>query len=161
MKRKPAYRIYDPVGTDCGVWGGDTPTDALANAWASMGARIVYDEPDDAIRFVDDTQEASYMPHTAWVVAPIYQSRYCVQTATAAMPQSCWGRYGRVAVLEMEPDFEGWPAMISTRAKGVKRIVQLWDKLNVGKTAQCAYSRAENDAYRLVETLNAEKGIVS
>ena len=36
--------------------------------------------------------------------------------------------------------------MISEMAKGVKRIVHKWEKLNVGKTNACQYKRALREA---------------
>jgi hypothetical protein len=68
-------------------------------------------------------------------------SHFIVQTAAASMPQSCWGTYRRVAVLEVEDGVQK-VAMISRRARGVVRIVHLADKLSVGKTARCAYEKA-------------------
>lgn len=76
--------------------------------------------------------------------------RYIVKTASAQMPHSCWGRYGKVAV--METDEDGVPAMISERAKHCVRIVWLRDRLHHGgpKSAfQLALREAENDAARL------------
>ena len=78
------------------------------------------------------------------------QPRYewIVQTASACMPTSCWGRYSRVAVLELEL---GWPAargvsMISTHARGVRRVIETWEKLYHGTTDRCAFYRALEEA---------------
>lgn len=49
--------------------------------------------------------------------------RYLVMTSTAKMPMSCWGKYRNVALVELEQYFMGTPKMISTHAKGVKRVV--------------------------------------
>lgn len=46
--------------------------------------------------------------------------------------------------------------MISLRAKGVKRIVATWEKLNVGKTDRCAFNRALNEAEALADKLNSQ-----
>ena len=82
-------------------------------------------------------------------------------TSAAAMPQSCWGVYRRVAVLEVDPGAR--PAMISERARGVRRIVATWERLNVGKVAlhaglrpvgRCAWSRAMKDAAEMAEEMN-------
>jgi hypothetical protein len=78
---------------------------------------------------------------------------YIVQTAAANMPSSCWGTYRRVAVLEVNDGLTR-VAMISERARGVKRIVVLYDRLNVGKTDRCAYARALRNAYALTDRLN-------
>jgi hypothetical protein len=78
-------------------------------------------------------------------------SRYIVKTAAAQMPQSCWGTYRRVAVMEVVgPE----PRMISENAKGVIRIVKTWEKRNVGKTKKSAYERALAEAHELVKQLN-------
>jgi hypothetical protein len=96
---------------------------------------------------------------------------YIVMTARAPMPSSCWGKYGRVAVIEMDDDWlavermramlQGRrppirPAMISERARGVVRVVATWERLNIGRTARCAFDRAGEEAYRLAGRLNAE-----
>ena len=52
-------------------------------------------------------------------------SRYIVMEAGAKRVGK-FGNYIRVAVVELDPSFEGRPTMISERAKGVKRIVRLW-----------------------------------
>jgi hypothetical protein len=83
------------------------------------------------------------------------QSRYIVMTASACMPASCWGVYGRVAVVELEPGFKSKPKMISDRAIGIKRVVETWEKCNVGKTERCAFARAEAEAHELADELNA------
>jgi len=87
--------------------------------------------------------------------------RYVVMDASAHMPRSCWGRYRRVAVVEVDPDAlpEGAlaPAMISERARGCVRVVETWERLNVGKTGRCAYARALAEAEALAAELNATK----
>lgn len=82
------------------------------------------------------------------------QTHYIVQTAAAKMPQSAMGVYRRVAVLEVDAGLTS-VSMISTRAKGCHRVVQLWDRCNVGSTERCAYQRALVEADALVEQLNA------
>lgn len=78
---------------------------------------------------------------------------YIVKHSSARMPSTCKGRYRRVAVVEVEPG--AVPAMISTRARGVRRIVQTRERCNVGTSDRCAYQRAEEEAYRLADQLNA------
>jgi hypothetical protein len=82
--------------------------------------------------------------------------RFVVQIASANMPNGCWGAHARVAVLEIEPgtraDFK--PTMISERARGVARVVETWERLNVGKTERCAFRRALAAAERLAADLN-------
>jgi hypothetical protein len=81
---------------------------------------------------------------------------FIVMDACAKMPNSCWGIYRRVAVLEV---IEGTiPAMISKRARGVVRVVATWEKLNVGKTDRCAFSKARAEARALAAQLNAGNG---
>jgi len=80
--------------------------------------------------------------------------RYVVMTAVAKMPTSCWGRYRRVAVLELEPGFEGSPKFISERARGVARVVATWEKCNVGERKRSAYVRALAAAHALVAELS-------
>ena len=83
-----------------------------------------------ALEALVDTNPAPLTTH-----AP---ARYIVQTAAARMPASCWGRYRRAAVLEIDlsalPSGRTAPAMISTRARGVSRVVQTWERLHVGTT---------------------------
>jgi hypothetical protein len=80
-------------------------------------------------------------------------SRYIVKTAAANMPNSCWGTYRRVAVLEVEDGVED-VAMISERARGCIRIVETWERLNVGITDRCAYARALDEARAMARDLN-------
>lgn len=81
------------------------------------------------------------------------RSQFIVQTAAACMPSSCWGRYRRVAVLEVQPGIET-VSMISGRARGVIRIVKTWEKCNVGTTRRCMYEQAVQAAYDLAFELN-------
>ena len=62
-----------------------------------------------------------------------------------------FGRYRNVAVVET--DGKGTPAMISDRAKHVKRIVQHYGACSVGSTDKCQYSRALRDAAQLIVEL--------
>jgi hypothetical protein len=77
---------------------------------------------------------------------------YIIQSAAAKMPSSCWGHYRRVAVLEVDDGVER-VSMISARAKGVRRVVTTWEKLNVGLTEKCAYERALAKARAMVAAL--------
>jgi hypothetical protein len=60
-------------------------------------------------------------------------------TASAKMPTTCWGRYGRVAVVRLE---EG-------------EVVALWDRQHIGSTTRCAFSRALAEAEAMCEELNS------
>lgn len=80
------------------------------------------------------------------------QTEFIVRDASAKMPTSCKGRYRRVAVMEVERGTI--PRMISIRAKGVVRVVETWERLNVGRTDRCAFSRAMAEARALADSLN-------
>lgn len=80
---------------------------------------------------------------------------YIVKTSAANMPGTCWGVYRRVAVLEVEPGV-ATVAMISSHASGVVRVVETWERLNVGHTKRCAYQRALTEAEALAAKLNAD-----
>jgi hypothetical protein len=85
-------------------------------------------------------------------------TEYIVKTASARMPSSCWGRYGKIAVLEVEEDRDlDEPRIISERARGVVRVVEVWDRLHVGKTARCAFARALREAEALADKLNGSE----
>lgn len=76
---------------------------------------------------------------------------YIIQTASAKVAGKArkFGRYRHVAVLEVEDGIE-FASMISTRAKGVRRIV--WDSgaVSVGKTDKCAYAKAMAEAREIL-----------
>lgn len=91
-------------------------------------------------------------PTTITSTAP----RFIVVEKAARMPSSCWGRYVRIGVVEVEPGFEGEPKMLSDRALGVKRIVETWERRHVGKTERCAAAVARQEAEALADRLNSE-----
>lgn len=74
-------------------------------------------------------------------------------TAAAHMPNSCWGTYGKIAVVET--DGVHTPKQIHPRHRAVIRIVGCWDRLNIGKTDQCAFRRKLAEAKATAEKLNA------
>jgi len=77
-------------------------------------------------------------------------------TTKAQMPGSVKSPYGKVAVVEL--DGSGIePKMISERARGIKRIVQVWDRQFMGKTDKCAYAIAFKEAQELAEKLNESR----
>lgn len=78
---------------------------------------------------------------------------YIVKTSAARMPSTVKARYRHVAVMEVDPDTV--PSMISPRARGVRRIIQTWDRCHVGQTDRCAYRVALAEATALAERLNA------
>ncbi len=83
--------------------------------------------------------------------------RFVVLTAAACMPSSCWGSYGRVAVIET--DGVNYPKQINPTHKAVKRIVYLADKLNKGTTDRCAFRKALIEAKALAAELNAKRWV--
>lgn len=80
---------------------------------------------------------------------------YVVKSSRAKMPLSVQAPYYRVAVLQMQPG-SGAPRMISPRAKGVVRIVRVWERVFAGRTERCAFRRAVAEAESLCATLNKE-----
>ncbi len=81
-------------------------------------------------------------------------SHYTIKVSAARMPLGCWGSYRHVAVLEVDgPD--RIPTMISTRARGVISVVEVWRKVRVGKTSRCAFARAMVAAEELLAELVA------
>jgi hypothetical protein len=82
------------------------------------------------------------------------KNRYIVMTACAKMPTKCWGKYRRVAVVEVEAGFPGRPYCISEHARGVVSVVWTWEKCNVGISDRCAYGRALRAATEMAARLN-------
>jgi hypothetical protein len=81
---------------------------------------------------------------------------YIVMTSKAAMPGSCRGNYRRVAVVQvLSYDWNRGiqPKMISERARGVYRVIDLGHH-SVGKTERCAYQRALVRAQAMAADLN-------
>jgi hypothetical protein len=81
---------------------------------------------------------------------------WIVMTSSAAMPSSCKGTYRNVALVQLTQEYaaNGWePKMISSRARGVLRIGQIWTRLSVGKSLRAAYNArldwAEKEAVKL------------
>lgn len=81
---------------------------------------------------------------------------YIVMHSVAKMPASVRHPYKRVAVVEVDT-ISIKPKMISTRARGVKRIVETWERCNVGKAINSAYARAMENAGVLAADLNAQE----
>lgn len=82
------------------------------------------------------------------------KTEYVVKTASACMPASCWGKYGRVAIVEIEAG-SGAPSRIDEREKNVVAITRLYDRLFWGTSDRCAYRRALALAGKMCEGLNA------
>lgn len=85
-------------------------------------------------------------------------SHYVVKVSSAKMPSRCWGRYKRVAVMEME-DGAPFPKMISDHTTGCIRVVRTWEKCFAGKSDRCAAGRAFAAANELAEQMNAQEAL--
>ena len=84
-------------------------------------------------------------------------SKFLIRESAAAMPTSVQSPYVHIAVLEVEDDVES-PPIISERARGVIRIVQVWRKLpRRGTTLKSAYGRARAEAEALITQLQREQ----
>ena len=80
------------------------------------------------------------------------KERFIVMTAAACMPSSCWGRYGRVGIVELSS--EKRPKMISERARGIARIVGTFERQNMGTTERCAFAQSVAAANEWAYQLN-------
>ena len=74
------------------------------------------------------------------------------------MPASCWGRYGRIAVIELA-DGHTDASRIDIRDRAIKRIVELWDRCHVGKTDRGEFQKRLKEAQELCDQLNAAVNI--
>jgi len=63
--------------------------------------------------------------------------------------------YRKIAVVELEPGFQGRPKMISERAIGVRRVVEC-TTVHVGRTPRSAGVRTMAQYRALVDALNAD-----
>ena len=79
---------------------------------------------------------------------------FIVMSSSAHMPNSCWGIYRNVAIVEIEPGFGERPSMISDRARGVRRVVRHFGPQNVGKTSRCAFARTFAAAQQMADEMN-------
>ena len=89
---------------------------------------------------------------TAQTSSAAVSPRYVVLSKTTQMPSSCMGAhaYRRMALLEIEPGLSVADIrMISTRARGVVRIVREYDRVYVGATTR-------SYGVRLLQELRAE-----
>lgn len=67
-------------------------------------------------------------------------SEIIIVTKTACMPSSNkFGRYGKIGVMEVKKG--STPKMISNRAKGVIKVIEIFDRLHIGKTSKGAFQR--------------------
>lgn len=84
-------------------------------------------------------------------------SEYIVMEASAKVPSGWKWRggprgYRKIALVEVEKGVI--PKMISERAKGVIRIVHVWDRLHEGATEKSAYHRCLAEARERAAELN-------
>lgn len=77
---------------------------------------------------------------------------FVLKISSAKMPNSCYGIYKRIGLLEVEDGTI--PTMISVQAKAVKRIVKTWERLHCGKTEKSEFYRVLKEAQALCEELN-------
>jgi len=89
-------------------------------------------------------------------------THYVVKTAGANMPASCWGKYGRVAVLEIADTLTVADIdRIDARSKKIVSVVRTWEKRHIGKTSRCAFQIALKEARELAEALNKADQVVA
>lgn len=82
-------------------------------------------------------------------------NRLAVLTASARMPGSCWGRYGKVAVVKLTEGYVAQgkrPVMISDRAEGVEKVIYVEDRLHrgYGPGPNTAFTKALREAKQFV-----------
>ena len=84
---------------------------------------------------------------------------YHVVSASASMPNKCWGIYKRVAVIEVDHHERpaGYVPERIADAYGIT-VCETWERLNVGKTEDCAYARALVDAQNTAQELRTQRG---
>jgi hypothetical protein len=87
-------------------------------------------------------------------------NRFVVKVSAACMPSSCWGRYVRVGLLEVDPHAvpECGISMISERARGVVRVVRTWERRHA-TGRRCAAALAIEEATELADELQRRTAI--
>ena len=83
-------------------------------------------------------------------------AEWIVMTSQAKMPGSCWGKYRNVALVQLNQEYTAKqlkPKYISTRARGVLRVVHLGHHFD-GETDRCAFARALAAAKQRAYDLN-------
>lgn len=87
-------------------------------------------------------------------------TKYVVMTSTytKGLRHVYRGKYGRIAVAEIDPTKlppgRVYPARIDPRSRGMVRIVRTWDALYVGKTDEAAFNRTLIQAEAMVAEMN-------
>ena len=64
-----------------------------------------------------------------------------------------WGSYRRIGLVELDESGK-IPCMISARARGCRRVVRTWDRLNNGKTENCKFRKTLAHALELLSEMN-------
>jgi hypothetical protein len=85
-------------------------------------------------------------------------SPFATITASANMPNTCWGKYGRVGVVELtaaglvrlvaDPDWQ--PQIRTTR---YLRVISTWERCFWGSSDRCALALAEDDVAEMCADL--------
>lgn len=99
-------------------------------------------------------------PLIAYFARGSNMEKFVVLTASAHMPNSCWGRYGRIALIELAPEYAELgmrPKMISARARGTARVICVWERLHKGGP-RSAYWIAFREATEIAKKLNKKEG---
>lgn len=79
-------------------------------------------------------------------------TKFVVKVSSAKMPNSCKGRYQRIAVLEV---VDGYDPPAIRLCRGVHRIVRTWERCHAGNgTGNTAAARAYAEAVALATQLN-------
>jgi len=81
---------------------------------------------------------------------PRLHSRFVVRTSAAKMPNSCWGRYSHVGVIEV---YGKYTAQLRETAGQTVRWYR--SRLFAGTSDRCAASRAEDEALDVVRSLES------
>ena len=76
---------------------------------------------------------------------------HVVMTSQASMPNSCWGRYGNVAIVRVKADH---PPPKIIRDTNTAKVVWHSGPQNMGTTERCAFERTLVEAYEECERLN-------
>ena len=84
------------------------------------------------------------------------KTHYTVRVSSAHMPNSCWGRYVHVAVIECQ--IGTYPTQIRTTK--TQTVIRVWSKCHVGKTNRSASQKAITEATELANRLNSATGDV-
>lgn len=87
--------------------------------------------------------------------------RYKVLTARALMPASCWGKYGRVAIVECSYNIAtkefNTPKQIHPNHSSVVKIIHTWERLFIGTSDRCAFINAILHAEKIADELNSKQ----